>query len=1074
MKKHLTILLAVLLVSVFILSSCEIPGLGGSSDDAFIEDLQGQIDKLEEELSNAENENKEKDKEIADLKAEMSALRAEIASLQALDTENKGKIAALEADYAAKVAELEANKQANEEALAALKAEYEAAIEALNAENADLALQIKDLEERIQDLLNDKDYTVTFDVNGGVGEVASQTIKYKKTVNEPTVPTKEYYDFAGWYVNGEKAEFPYVVTCDTDFVAHYTPTKYTITYNVNGGVMPDTYISEYDVETDITLPTPIRSLYLFDGWYEDDKFEGEKVREIKAGEFGNRTFYAKWLSTTNGIKYQLANNGTTYTVTGYDGSDTVIVIPDSVGGIPVTKIADNAFKDKQRIASITVPDSVTSIGDYAFYGCISLTELNLGNGIKTIPFYMARGCNKLQSIVIPDSVTSIGNAAFVSCSSLVRVTIPDSVEFIGNSAFGNCSSLVSVVIGDSVTSIDSFAFSSCSSLVSVVIGDSVEFIGYEAFRDCSSLESVIIPDSVTSIGGGAFYSCSSLESVTIPDSVTSIGSYAFEYCSSLTSVVIPDSVTSIGERAFCDCDSLVSVVIGDSVTSIGSQAFYSCSFLYIVYNNSDLFLEIGSTNNGYLACYAKILVDNGETIYANDGYNYTLTDDGFLFREKDSKYELIYYVGDEDTVTLPKSINGNSYDLYRMRGVVNVIIPESFTTISDSAFDNCDSLVSVVIPDSVTSIGYQAFLSCDSLESVVIPDSVTSISSSAFASCDSLVSVTIPDSVTYIGSHAFSSCSSLTSVVIPDSVTSIGDWAFVSCSSLVSVVIPDSVTSIGDWAFVSCSSLTEVYYNGTAAEWNSISINYSNTPLTNATRYYYSETEPTEEGNFWHWVDGEVVIWPDYVEPELIPTPDEYFEFTLREDGTYSIKAKDVNNMPSEVVIPSTYNGKTVTSIDHSAFQSCSSLASVVIGDSVTSIDPHAFSNCSSLVSVVISDSVTSIGYDAFYSCSSLVSVVIPDSVTSIGYDAFYSCSSLTSVVIGDSVTSIGYSAFSSCSSLTEVYYNGTAAEWNSIYIDRYGNDSLKSATRYYYSETEPTTEGNFWHWVDGEVVIWE
>ena len=237
------------------------------------------------------------------------------------------------------------------------------------------------------------------------------------------------------------------------------------------------------------------------------------------------------------------------------------------------------------------------------------------------------------------------------------------------------------------------------------------------------------------------------------------------------------------------------------------------------------------------------------------------------------------------------------------------MIGDSVTSIGDSAFSSCDSLESVVIGDSVTSIGDEAFKYCDSLESVVIGDSVTSIGDSAFYYCSSLVSVTIPDSVTsigsfafygtayyndknnwvdgvlYIGNHlinakdtisgkyvvrdgtlaianyAFKYCDSLESVVIGDSVTSIGDSAFEYCSSLESVVIGDSVTSIGSWAFAYCSSLTEVYYNGSAAEWNHISIYSTNDSLKNATRYYYSENQPTEEGNFWHYVDGVPTIW---------------------------------------------------------------------------------------------------------------------------------------------------------------------------------------------------------------------
>ena len=183
----------------------------------------------------------------------------------------------------------------------------------------------------------------------------------------------------------------------------------------------------------------------------------------------------------------------------------------------------------------------------------------------------------IKRIIIGDGVTTIGEYAFVACSSLTSVTIPNSVTTIGSGAFSDCSALTSVTIPNSVTTIGGYAFKNCSALTSVTIPNSVTTISDGAFGGCSSLTSVTIPNSVTTIEGEAFKSCSSLTSVTIPNSVTTIGWSTFDGCSALTSVTIPNSVTTIGGHAFADCTNLQKVNIGNSVKTIRISAFNNCT-----------------------------------------------------------------------------------------------------------------------------------------------------------------------------------------------------------------------------------------------------------------------------------------------------------------------------------------------------------------------------------------------------------------------------------------------------------------------------------------------------------------
>ena len=261
-----------------------------------------------------------------------------------------------------------------------------------------------------------------------------------------------------------------------------------------------------------------------------------------------------------------------------------ITIPNSV-----TSIGGDAFSGCSSLTSVTIPNSVTSIGTYAFQGCSSLSSVTIPNNVTSIEAGAFSGCSSLTSVIIPNGVTNI-DGVFYGCSSLTSVTIPNSITSIGGYTFYGCSSLTSITIPNSVTSIGIGAFDGCSSLTSVAIPSSVTSIEKRTFRGCSSLTSVTIPNSITSIGESAFEGCSSLTSVTIPESVRSIGNSAFYGCGSLTSVTLPNSVKSIGYWAFRDCSSLTSIEILNPYISIGFDAFRGCSAL------TDIYVKCGDLN----------------------------------------------------------------------------------------------------------------------------------------------------------------------------------------------------------------------------------------------------------------------------------------------------------------------------------------------------------------------------------------------------------------------------------------------------------------------------------------------
>ena len=291
--------------------------------------------------------------------------------------------------------------------------------------------------------------------------------------------------------------------------------------------------------------------------------------------------YDEFISTAN-IESTVNINGNNYAVTsirnyGFLGCRilTSLTIPNSV-----TSIGVGCFRDCLGLTSITIPNTVTSIGNDCFRNCSGLTSFTIPNSITNIGTTVFSNCTGLSSVIIPNSITSIGEYAFNDCIGLTSVNIPNSVTSIGNSAFYGCSGLTSLSIPNLVTSINGGVFYGCSGLTSLTIPSLVTSIGISAFQNCTGLTSLTIPNSVTSIGWNAFNGCSGLTSLTIPNSVTgSIGLGTFADCSGLASINIPNSVTSIGYAAFSGCSGLTSLNIPNSVTSIDTAAFGGCSGL---------------------------------------------------------------------------------------------------------------------------------------------------------------------------------------------------------------------------------------------------------------------------------------------------------------------------------------------------------------------------------------------------------------------------------------------------------------------------------------------------------------
>ena len=706
----------------------------------------------------------------------------------------------------------------------------------------------------------------------------------------------------------------------------------------------------------------------------------------------------------------------------------------------LTTIGNYAFYNDTALTEIAYPSTVTSIGTNSFYGCSGITKVTFPAGITAVPANACYGMTGLTDVVYSksqdqdgnavDTVTSIGNYAFYNCDSLTGVELPKTVTSIGNYAYYDCDSLISLVLPENVTSIGSDAFEYCDGLTELDIPSGVKTIGSYAFRYCTALQLIVGGEGLTSIGSNAFYVSSEISTIlltengsldsynwsdshrnviyvensykagkevtayycdnkmlyfygrgemddytadTIPwkdilgetsyvryDSrITSIGAYSM-YGSKLEALTVGSGVTSIHDYAYAACDDLMAITIGEAVTSIGQHAFLATDSLATVLNSSsETAGAYGWTDD------RRVVDDHGKIYLISDNVqayllNNKLTISGYGTITNYSNYSYVPWkseLNDIYSVKLSEGIsNVPAYAFYGCTLLSSVDLGQ-IDTVGNYAFYGCTALKDITV--AACTIGNYVFQGCSSLQSVTLADYLESIGSYSFKGCSSLAEVNLEDtSITSVPSYLFEDCISLKRAVIPATVETIASYAFNNCEKLNTLRFEEGVSTINYQAFQNCTSLTSV----------KIPRSLTTTTASSGRGIFYGCSNLTE------------ITFADKV--RTIPT----YLFA----GLTSLK---------EITIPA-----TVSEIGSYAFYQCTGLEQVNCPDYLGVIGSYAFYGCSSLKEMKLNEELYEIGSDAFAGCTALEKIDLP-ALKTLGSYAFQGCTALEEVNMQAGIT---------------------------------------------------------------------
>ena len=730
--------------------------------------------------------------------------------------------------------------------------------------------------------------------------------------------------------------------------------------------------------------------------------------------------------TIDGIEYQFNASTETYTVAGPASDPTSqVALLAMVDGYPVTSIAENAFVTS-LITSLSMPWTITEIGEGAFKSCSYLEHVTLSPSFTEIPNYCFT-VTPLKECVVPEGVTTIGLSAFEGCSSLTSLILPSTLTTVNACCFsvGHKSCVITCYATTPPTA-DPQTFSGYSGKVAVpsasvdaykaapgwsTVAEQIEAIPtptwpvtidgvtYDSTTGSGTayvtgvtsnttgnvtVQKMVQGLQVTSISRSAFRLNSSITTVAVPATVTEIGDYAFSSCSDLTAVSLPSGLTQIADDLFSHCTKLAKCDIPEGVTTIGSRAFNDCRQL--------LSLTLPATvNNLGTNCFDGMGNDAGSdattlTCLAATPPNadpHTFT--GYTGKVAVPAASVDAYKAATGWSTVASQIEAIATPTWPVTigGVTYNSTPDSGTAyVTGSTGNNPTGNVTIqkeVLGLPVTSIYADAFSNCSGLKSVYIPETVKSIGRSAFKECSKLSSVSIEgEGLETIGNQAFMKCSSLTEITIPRSVKAIDQNVFSGCIRLENVTLPETITYIGSEAFQDCGQL-------------------------------------------------------------------------------------------QSIVLP-----EQLMSIGENAFNGCTGLTSVTLNDGLQRIDAYAFSGCNRLPEITIPENVTSIASYAFYHCTNLERVYIKGQIRSINSSTFADCPTLSAIVLPATLDQIVDNAFSGSNALKRVILFGAPAEFtqpNATASTKTINDIFGTDAKFYVpSSLEVQYTAGITEWASAEL----